>query len=96
MFFIRRNIGRTEFVHHGGRATSIPKSAPPPGIVISKGSVHITVCRGYVEYILNNPIGQQFLEWVKDTGIPDETFFSTLNHSPQLKVPGGYLGTCNQ
>ena len=37
----------------------------------------------------------KFREWVKDSGVPDETFFSSLNYSPQLNVPGAYKGWPN-
>ena len=45
-----------------------------------------------MDFVVNNPNGQKFLEWVKDTGVPDETFFSSLNVSPQLGVPGATTG----
>ena len=34
----------------------------------------------------------EFTEWLRDTGVPDETLFTSLNHSPQLGVPGAYKG----
>ena len=34
----------------------------------------------------------EFTEWLRDTGVPDETLFASLNHSPQLGVPGAYKG----
>jgi len=64
----------------------------PHNVSITKGSVHITAVRAFVEYVIYSRTAQEFLDWVKDTAIPDETFFSSLNHSPQLRVPGSYLG----
>ena len=26
--------------------------------------------------------------------MPEETFFTTLSHNPQLNIPGSYLGKC--
>lgn len=92
IFICRRNFERTEFIFKDGYPTKDLHPPPPEGIVISKGSVHITAVRGYIEYILTNSTGKAFLEWVKDTGIPDETFFSSLNHSPTLNIPGTYRG----
>jgi hypothetical protein len=71
------------------------KGRPPPpfNITVSKGAVHITATRGFVDFALNNEKAIEFMEWVKLTDVPDETFFSTLNHNPQLNVPGAYLGT---
>ena len=66
--------------------------APPHGIRLTKGAVHIVVQRGFVDSLLHDPICQDFLRWVKNSSIPDETFFSTLNHNPQLGIPGSYTG----
>ncbi|XP_041347030.1 beta-1,3-galactosyl-O-glycosyl-glycoprotein beta-1,6-N-acetylglucosaminyltransferase-like, partial [Gigantopelta aegis] len=63
---------------------------PPHNIRPIKGSVHIVASRGYVDYLLHNQTSKDLLEWVKKTRIPDEIYFSTLNHNPQLGVPGSY------
>ncbi|XP_059174353.1 beta-1,3-galactosyl-O-glycosyl-glycoprotein beta-1,6-N-acetylglucosaminyltransferase-like [Physella acuta] len=65
---------------------------PPRGLRAVKGSVHITVNRDFVDYILHNDTAKDLLEWVKGTGVPDETFFATLNHNPQLGIRGSYKG----
>ena len=77
----RRNVERFE-----------GKSPAPYNITTTKGSVHIVAVRGFVEYVVYNRTAIDFLDWVKDTYIPDETFFSSLNHNPHLRVPGSYLG----
>ena len=83
---------RYNFVWNGVHKTSQRKESPPHKIEPIKGSVHIVASRGYVDYAVNNPIAQDLLEWVKTSGFPDETFFSTLSHNPHLKVPGSYAG----
>ena len=83
---------RTQYVHTADAQTEELKGPPPTGIVLTKGSVHITASRGYVDYVLHNHTAQQFLNWVKDTYVSDETYFSSLNHSPELNVPGSYRG----
>ncbi|XP_052805734.1 beta-1,3-galactosyl-O-glycosyl-glycoprotein beta-1,6-N-acetylglucosaminyltransferase-like [Mya arenaria] len=65
---------------------------PPHGIVPTKGSVHIIASRGYVDFVLHDPIAANLLNWTRKTAVPDETFFSTLNHNPSLGVPGSYKG----
>ncbi|XP_067685318.1 beta-1,3-galactosyl-O-glycosyl-glycoprotein beta-1,6-N-acetylglucosaminyltransferase 3-like isoform X2 [Haliotis asinina] len=65
---------------------------PPHNITTVKGAVHIAASRGFVDYVLHNSTARDLLEWVKKTEVPDETFFSTLNHNPQLGVPGAYKG----
>eukprot|EP00106_Octopus_bimaculoides_P009581 XP_014777023.1 PREDICTED: beta-1,3-galactosyl-O-glycosyl-glycoprotein beta-1,6-N-acetylglucosaminyltransferase-like [Octopus bimaculoides] len=69
------------------------KSGPPPhGIKPIKGSVHVILQRGFVDYAVNSPVAKDLLEWTKTVLIPDETYFATLNHNPHLKVPGSYTG----
>ncbi|XP_041347186.1 beta-1,3-galactosyl-O-glycosyl-glycoprotein beta-1,6-N-acetylglucosaminyltransferase-like, partial [Gigantopelta aegis] len=65
---------------------------PPHNIRPVKGSVHIVASRGFVDYLLHNQTSKDLLEWVQKTKIPDETYFSTLNHNPHLGVPGSYKG----
>lgn len=64
----------------------------PHGIKVTKGSVHITACRGFVDYVLHNSTALEFREWIKGIPVPDELFFSSLNFNPQLGVPGSYKG----
>lgn len=68
------------------------KEKPPHDIVPVKGSVHVTLNRRFVEYVITNRVAADFLEWVNKTGIPDETFFATLIHNPQLEIPGSFKG----
>ncbi|XP_059144077.1 beta-1,3-galactosyl-O-glycosyl-glycoprotein beta-1,6-N-acetylglucosaminyltransferase-like [Physella acuta] len=65
---------------------------PPRGLRPVKGSVHVVVNRYFVDYILHNGTAKDLLRWVKGTGVPDETFFATLNHNPQLRIRGTYKG----
>lgn len=64
----------------------------PHNIRPTKGAVHVIVQRGFVDYILHSSVAKDFLRWVKKIDVPDETFFSSLNHNSHLKVPGSYLG----
>ncbi|KAK3105145.1 hypothetical protein FSP39_018142 [Pinctada imbricata] len=66
--------------------------AIPDGIVPVKGAVHITVNRGFVEYVVKSPVAERFKKWVKNVEFPDEVFFSSLNHNSQLQIPGSYRG----
>ena len=80
------------FVHNGTKKTERKKDPPPHNVTITKGSVHIAVPRAFVGYVLYDKRALDFKQWVKDTGIPDETYFASLGHSPQLNVPGAYKG----
>ncbi|OWF44638.1 beta-1,3-galactosyl-O-glycosyl-glycoprotein beta-1,6-N-acetylglucosaminyltransferase-like [Mizuhopecten yessoensis] len=65
---------------------------PPGGIRPLKGSVHITVNRGFVDYVLHNQTAIDFLNWTRGIDFPDECFFTSLNHNPHLGIPGTYKG----
>ncbi|KAH9504513.1 Beta-1,3-galactosyl-O-glycosyl-glycoprotein beta-1,6-N-acetylglucosaminyltransferase [Bulinus truncatus] len=67
-------------------------SSPPHNLRPIKGSVHITVNRDFVDFLLHNQTALDLIEWVKGTSIPDETLFATLNHNPQLGIRGTYQG----
>ena len=56
------------------------------------GIAHVTASRDFVEYALTNEIAQDLSAWLNDTYIPDESFFSTLQHNQLLKAPGGSIG----
>ena len=59
ILFSRRNVERTQFVHNGYWSTDKKKDSPPPkGITITKGSIHITVSRAFVEYLFNDPLAK--------------------------------------
>lgn len=78
---------------HRARAKRWQSHLPAPqGIIPTQGNVHITASRGYVDYVLHNLTALSFLSWVRGTRVPDETYFSTLNHNPHLAVPGSYRG----
>ena len=64
----------------------------PVNVTFAKGALHVAVTRKFVHWVFNDKSAIEFREWVKDTVIPDETFFSSLNVSPQIGVPGAYTG----
>lgn len=68
---------------------------PPHNIHPVKGSVHVTLNRKFVEYLVNNSVAADFLTWVNKTKIPDETYFATLIHNPNLGIPGSFKGKRN-
>ncbi|GFR82284.1 beta-1,3-galactosyl-O-glycosyl-glycoprotein beta-1,6-N-acetylglucosaminyltransferase [Elysia marginata] len=68
------------------------KSPAPHGIIPTKGGVHTVLNRATVRYIIHNETAKDFIEWLKHTGVPDETLFASINYNPQLKIPGTYNG----
>ncbi|XP_061186522.1 beta-1,3-galactosyl-O-glycosyl-glycoprotein beta-1,6-N-acetylglucosaminyltransferase-like, partial [Saccostrea echinata] len=65
---------------------------PPHNIRLIKGAVHVTLNRETVQYIVNNPVAKEFLEYLQKTDIPDEIFFASLTHNPHLGVRGTFKG----
>lgn len=72
--------------------TNVKKEPAPHGVLITKGSAHMAVSRKFVEFVISSKIAHDLLDWMYDIRVPDEHFFSSLNHSPHLKVPGSYKG----
>ena len=70
--------------------TQKPKGPPPHNISIYKGSTHIIAIRQFVEFVLYSQKGKDFYEFLKDSQIPDETIYSSLQRHPG--VPGGING----
>ncbi|KAL4219083.1 hypothetical protein ACF0H5_021666 [Mactra antiquata] len=69
------------------------KAGPAPHeITPVKGSVHVAINRDFVKFALYDKKSIDFIRWLKKTEIPDETFFSSLNYNPHLKISGAFLG----
>jgi len=52
----------------------------------------MAVTREFVEFAVNDYKAQDLLSWMTDIKMPDEHFFQTLNHNPQMEIPGSFLG----
>lgn len=62
------------------------KLPPPHSYPMFTGSAYNALTRDFVQYVLENPTAQKFLEWSKDSYSPDEHVWATLNRMPG--VPG--------
>ena len=68
------------------------KQRIPRGFNVIKGSTHMAVTREFVEFAVNDPRAHDLLYWMRNIKVPDEHFFQTLNHNPQMDIPGSFLG----
>ncbi|ESO84451.1 hypothetical protein LOTGIDRAFT_179636 [Lottia gigantea] len=68
------------------------KGRPPHGIKPRKGNIHVVLNRQFVNYTIINQVSKDFIKWLNNTIVPDETLFASLNHNPQLGIPGSYIG----
>lgn len=80
------------FSRFKGRLKKAETIPCPVNVTFAKGSMHVAVTRKLVDWVINDKVSLAFRDWVKDTSIPDETFFSSLNVSPQIGVPAAYAG----
>jgi hypothetical protein len=76
-----------------GQQTFERKDPVPHNLILSKGGTHIAARREFVHFALNDRRAKDLLHWLRDTQIPDETFYNSLNRNPQLEIPGSYRGT---
>ena len=86
---------RTKFVHirneHARMSiTNKPKSPPPHNISIFKGLTFIIATREFVQFVIHSQLATDFREFLKDTLVPDETIYASLQRHPG--VPGGIHG----
>ncbi|KAK2139563.1 hypothetical protein LSH36_1718g00023 [Paralvinella palmiformis] len=65
---------------------------PPINVTMVKGACHFAVTRGFVHYVLFAKGMKNYTKWARRTIFPDEHFFQSLGHSPQLGIPGDYTG----
>ncbi|VDL93295.1 unnamed protein product [Schistocephalus solidus] len=63
---------------------------PPHGLKLYKGSVHVVLSWAFVDFIFTDSRVHDFLNFLPYVGVPDEAFFSTLNHNAHLRAPGGF------
>lgn len=91
--FFSRPVAWTMYIWRNENwRTSQLKSKPPHNFIIAKGSAHSALSRAFVDFALNDPRAVDLLRWMKDIRAPDEHFFPTLNHNPNLGVPGAFKG----
>ncbi|XP_037337994.2 beta-1,3-galactosyl-O-glycosyl-glycoprotein beta-1,6-N-acetylglucosaminyltransferase-like [Pungitius pungitius] len=75
-----------KIVNGQNQPTGNEKEPPPFNLPILTGSAYIVVNRGYVRSVLEDSRIPALIEWSKDTFIPDETFWATIQRLPG--VPG--------
>lgn len=76
--------------------TNRTKTAPPHNLTLYKGSFSCVLNKQIIQFALENQTALDLLDWLNDTYMPDEFFWSTLNHNEFLQMPGGYPGHCYQ
>lgn len=70
--------------------TNQKKDDPPYNITVVKGSAYGIFSRDFVDYIINNKIARELLDWYRDVLSPDEYYWATLNYNHHIGTPGSY------
>ncbi|XP_038073959.1 beta-1,3-galactosyl-O-glycosyl-glycoprotein beta-1,6-N-acetylglucosaminyltransferase 4-like [Patiria miniata] len=87
----KRKSRRTEFkfiVRNKSIVRTKSRNGPAPHqLKLYKGSAYYAVTRDFVRYILSDPVAIDFLDWTRNTHMPEETYWATLQRAPG--VPGG-------
>ena len=65
---------------------------PPINVTLIKGQCHFAVARNFVKFVLYDKQAKEFANWISRNKHPDETYFGTIQHNPQLGAPGAYTG----
>ncbi|XP_059173270.1 N-acetyllactosaminide beta-1,6-N-acetylglucosaminyl-transferase-like [Physella acuta] len=73
--------------------TGATNPSPPHKLPVTKGSAYGSFTRGFVQFVLNDPVAKDLLEWSRDLLSPDEYFWATLNYNDVIDVPGGTKNT---
>ena len=82
----------------GYRVSLTGRRQPPPphNLTIVKGSAYGIFSRKFVNYLINDKVAQDYLEWCRTTYSPDEHYWNTLHHTyynPHISPPGSYSGS---
>ena len=56
----------------------VNKESPPFNLTIQRGSKNVALLRPFVKFVLEDSISWTFWNWLQDSYVPDEHFYSTL------------------
>ena len=54
------------------------KGPPPFGLQIFKGYKNVALTHRTAQFVAQDPVAKAFRHWLKDTLIPDESYYATL------------------
>ncbi|XP_038079389.1 beta-1,3-galactosyl-O-glycosyl-glycoprotein beta-1,6-N-acetylglucosaminyltransferase 4-like [Patiria miniata] len=85
----KRNRTQFQFIVRNGTVikTESRMSPAPHQLKVYTGSSYYAVKRDFVNYILRDSVATDLLHWTRNTKMPDETYWATLQRAPG--VPGG-------
>ena len=71
--------------------TTIPLPPPPLNLTIRKGSKNVALDRVKAKSMINDQLAISLQDWLEDTYIPDEHFYSTLGTVKSYKFKVEYF-----
>lgn len=78
---------RFHYVYERHKRTNKTKIPFRYNFTFFKGSTYVALSHAFVNFTLNSRVANEFLEWVKDTGFPDETFIPSLIANVNFPTP---------
>jgi hypothetical protein len=72
------------YIHHGTNSTGELKQPFRHNFTIYKGSTYVVLSRAFVNFIFNEQLAKDFLNWLKDTKVADEVYYSTLYQNTEF------------
>ena len=83
----RSTWNRFHYIYKGRKRTNVTKTPFRYNFTFYKGSSYVALSHSFANYTLNSQVANEFLEWVKDTGFPDETFLPSLIGNAKFPSP---------
>ena len=76
--------------YYDERKADYSKDLLPPvpfNLTMFKGEREVVLSRNYSRFCLEHPVARSFRNWIKDTKIPDESYFQTLSRISDIVAP---------
>lgn len=71
-----------------------PRTIPPDGLTMYKGSFATSMTKEFVEFLFTNPTSIRFYEWLNNSKCAEEQYWVSIIHNLQLNAPGAFPGQC--
>ena len=73
---------RYKFIY--GKRKNGKKGPIPYNLVVYKGYKNVFIRRDFADFILNHPVSQSVMNFLKDAAVPDEHLYATLGRIEQI------------
>ena len=83
-----KNVNRWTYFYEEAMADNSKYLLPPVpfNLTLFKGMREVVLSRNYSRFCLEHPVARSFRTWIKNTAIPDESYFQTLSRISDIVV----------